>query len=267
MIELFLTCMMNYAEVIKNVVPKIRFEDDKTLVMAHRGLTSAHLENTLSALLSAFEAGADGVEFDVQLSGDLVPMVFHDRNLDRLTGVFRNIDDVSYDELKTIQQVSSRYRESYPISTLHEVLMNMPAGKLINIELKETTMMKGEAGMRRVLDVISPFKGTLTMIISSFEPQILAMVSAMDQDLPLGLLVDRRGDINAVFAEAAETLPRIDAIHPHIALVNETTSQIIKDLGVNVIFWGHKRIGEEAFVTGPKHVAIITDVAEKMLEK
>jgi glycerophosphoryl diester phosphodiesterase len=56
-----------------------------TWVIAHRGASWDERENTLPAFERAIAVGADYVEFDVQLSGDGEPVVFHDSDLDRLT--------------------------------------------------------------------------------------------------------------------------------------------------------------------------------------
>jgi glycerophosphoryl diester phosphodiesterase len=56
-----------------------------TLVIAHRGASWDETENTLPAFERAIAIGADYVEFDVQMSGDGEPVVFHDFDLDRLT--------------------------------------------------------------------------------------------------------------------------------------------------------------------------------------
>jgi glycerophosphoryl diester phosphodiesterase len=56
-----------------------------TWVIAHRGSSDAAVENTLPAFERAIADGADFVEFDVQLSADGTPVVFHDAQLERLT--------------------------------------------------------------------------------------------------------------------------------------------------------------------------------------
>ena len=58
----------------------------KTEVFAHRGASGYAPENTLDAFLLAIEQGADGIELDVQLSKDGVPVVIHDETVDRVTG-------------------------------------------------------------------------------------------------------------------------------------------------------------------------------------
>lgn len=55
------------------------------LVFAHRGGSALRPENTLAAFDHGVSLGADGVEFDVRLSSDGVPMVHHDATLDRTT--------------------------------------------------------------------------------------------------------------------------------------------------------------------------------------
>jgi len=55
-------------------------------VMGHRGAAAAAPENTLASLRTAVAMGMTWVEFDVMLSGDGVPVLFHDDNLKRITG-------------------------------------------------------------------------------------------------------------------------------------------------------------------------------------
>ena len=61
-------------------------------VIAHRGFSAVAPENTLASLRAGMEAGADALEFDLQVSADGVAFLFHDDTLDRTTdagGPFR----------------------------------------------------------------------------------------------------------------------------------------------------------------------------------
>lgn len=58
---------------------------DVPLVFAHRGGSTLRPENTTVAFDHGLSFGADGLEFDVRLSSDGVPMVHHDETLDRTT--------------------------------------------------------------------------------------------------------------------------------------------------------------------------------------
>src|SRR5678815_2223735 len=56
------------------------------LIIGHRGASAVAPENTLAAFRKAIEVGADGIEFDVRLTRDGVPVVIHDDNLKRTGG-------------------------------------------------------------------------------------------------------------------------------------------------------------------------------------
>lgn len=59
---------------------------DLPLIIGHRGASAHAPENTLAAFQMALDAGADGIEFDVQMAKDGVPVVIHDADL-RRTGL------------------------------------------------------------------------------------------------------------------------------------------------------------------------------------
>ena len=56
---------------------------DRPLIIGHRGASADAPENTLAAFALALEQGADGIELDVQLCADGVPVVMHDDTVDR----------------------------------------------------------------------------------------------------------------------------------------------------------------------------------------
>ena len=61
------------------------FQSDRPLVFAHRGGAQLAPENTMPAIDNGMALGADGLEIDVQLSADGIPVVIHDQTLDRTT--------------------------------------------------------------------------------------------------------------------------------------------------------------------------------------
>ena len=60
------------------------------LVIGHRGASDLAPENTLAAFQAAWSADVDWVETDVQPTADLVPVLFHDDTLDRISSVDRH---------------------------------------------------------------------------------------------------------------------------------------------------------------------------------
>lgn len=72
------------------------------LIIAHRGASVAAPENTLSAFKAAIELGADGLEFDVRLARDGVPVVIHDATLKRVSNSQRAVSDLTAAQLAEI---------------------------------------------------------------------------------------------------------------------------------------------------------------------
>jgi glycerophosphoryl diester phosphodiesterase len=69
------------------------------LIIGHRGASAVAPENTFAAFDAAISAGADGIEFDVRLSRDGVPVVIHDDTLYRTSGVRRRVAEMTCNEL------------------------------------------------------------------------------------------------------------------------------------------------------------------------
>lgn len=100
-------------------------------IYAHRGV-SAHLpENTLAAFSRAMELGVAGIELDVQLSADNVPVVIHDETADRTTNGTGHITEFTARQLGRLDAGDGQF-----VPTLAQVL-RLAAGKLrVNMELK-----------------------------------------------------------------------------------------------------------------------------------
>jgi glycerophosphoryl diester phosphodiesterase len=85
----------------------------RPLIIGHRGASALAPENTLAAFARALHDGADGIEFDVRLSKDNVPVVIHDATLSRTARTARSVADLSSRELKGIG-VGSWFNSKFP---------------------------------------------------------------------------------------------------------------------------------------------------------
>src|SRR6476660_771383 len=70
------------------------------LIIGHRGASAVSPENTLAAFSRALDDGADGIEFDVRLSRDRVPVVIHDATLKRTGNLDRLVEELDVSELQ-----------------------------------------------------------------------------------------------------------------------------------------------------------------------
>ncbi|HXQ73890.1 MAG TPA: glycerophosphodiester phosphodiesterase [Pyrinomonadaceae bacterium] len=78
------------------------------LIIGHRGASAVAPENSMAAFVAAIEAGADGIEFDVRLSRDGVPVIIHDDTLQRTHGLRRRVVDLTAEELRGVGVPSLR---------------------------------------------------------------------------------------------------------------------------------------------------------------
>jgi len=71
-------------------------------IVGHRGASDVAPENTQSAIEAAIASGCDGVEFDVQLTRDRIPVLYHDRTLHKINGKLKRISSV---DLRYLQKL------------------------------------------------------------------------------------------------------------------------------------------------------------------
>jgi glycerophosphoryl diester phosphodiesterase len=83
------------------------------LIIAHRGTSAFAPENTLAAFRRAIEDEADGIEFDVRISKDGVPVVFHDSTLQRMARVKERVSHLALNELQDLE-LGSWFNRKFP---------------------------------------------------------------------------------------------------------------------------------------------------------
>jgi len=134
---------------------------------AHRGLHQSKKtspENSMAAFKLALDNNY-GIELDVQLTKDNVPVVFHDYNLLRLCGVDIKVRDITYKEL----QKYSLYKSKEKIPTLKSVLELVDGKVPLIIEYKVDGMDTSVCPIAN--DILKDYYGTYC--IESFNPYVL----------------------------------------------------------------------------------------------
>ena len=155
-----------------------------TRPLAHRAYHGAgRPENSLSAIRAAMAAGY-GIEIDIQPSRDGTPMVFHDDDLERLTGTCGAIaqaSDVTLAELRLNDSDEA-------IPTLNAVLSLVAGLVPILIEVKDQDGALGpDVGLleERIADLLRPYPGPVAVM--SFNPHSVAALADKLPDTPRGL--------------------------------------------------------------------------------
>lgn len=163
-------------------------------ILAHRGFSGKYPENTMLAFRQAIAAGAEGVEFDVQLTKDGVPVILHDESLLRTGGLDALIRDLTYEEAARLD-LAGPYRgqvEPQPLPTLEEYFQLVKdLDFLTNIELK-TSIFEYPGIEEKVIALIRAYGLSDRVILSSFNHYSLLRVKALAPELPCGILYECR---------------------------------------------------------------------------
>ncbi|MGH2650272.1 MAG: glycerophosphodiester phosphodiesterase, partial [Actinomycetota bacterium] len=84
------------------------------LVVAHRGASSTHPENTLASFEAALALGAPVLELDVRLSAERIPVVLHDPDLSRTTDGSGWVHELSFEQVQVANAGTADRPERIP---------------------------------------------------------------------------------------------------------------------------------------------------------
>ena len=105
---------------------------------AHRGDQGIAPENTIPSFIAAAKAGAQQIEFDVQLTKDGKLVVMHDLTVDRTTNGKGAVSDLSFEEIRTLD-AGSKFDPKFAdvkVPTFEETLECLPPNIILNVHVK-----------------------------------------------------------------------------------------------------------------------------------
>jgi len=207
-------------------------------LVAHRGYARRFPENTLAAVAAAIAAGARHVEIDVQLSADGVPVLFHDRTLERMCGVAGAVHERTLAELRTLAcsepgKFGAQFRSEglASLAAFGELLRGQPEVHAF-VEIKRVALER--FGHERVLEVVlhalEPVLARVTLI--SFSIPFLA-ATRRKHPLPLGAVFDRwqEREAAAVWELAPEyVFCDVDGLPARGRLVHERARTVVYEV-------------------------------------
>lgn len=208
----------------------------KPLVLAHRGASAYAPENTMAAFDLALKMGADGVELDVTLTLDRIPVVIHDDNVDRTTNGHGPISAMTLEQVKALDASPAfdKYRGER-IPTLEQVLGDIGKRARVNIELKGRSVH--DDGLEVEVACTIDKTGTAdSVLISSFNPFALRRMAHLRPHLPRGLLY--ANDMPIYLRRAwLRPVARPTAMHPKYTLVTPAYMLWARQKGYRVNTW------------------------------
>lgn len=211
----------------------LRGPGEPGVIIAHRGDSGAAPENTMPAFAATTDAGAEYFEIDVRLSKDGVPVVIHDKTVDRTTDGAGLVAQMTVDELRALD-AGAWFAESFAdtkIPTLEEVLAHVADSDTdVVIEYKGTW---SRSAIETTVDMIAAAGLERNVITQSFSKKTVANIAKAAPGLPVGWLTET---IDASIVSTAQQIGA-DAVNPRRASAHSVG--LAHRAGLGVFVWTH----------------------------
>lgn len=204
-------------------------------LIGHRGASAEAPENTMAAFVRSLELGADGFEFDVQLTSDGLPVVIHDTMLERTTTGAGPVFEASFTEVRGLD-AGSWFGDDFAgelVPTLGEVL-SLPAA-VFELEIKTQGRLVLDAVLESV-DRVGVFE---RVKFTGWDQALLCRLKKERPEATIGLFAQRPQPwMNDVVFEryilgTAETAG-FDVAHVYAGVLTERIAVGLSELGYAV---------------------------------
>lgn len=208
---------------------------------AHRGASEYAPENTFLSFYMGISMGANGIETDVQLTKDNIPVLFHDDTLERVTGEKGSVSDYTLLELKKFWVKKENLRDK--IVTLEDFLIHFK-----DMDITFAIELKGDNTAKVTADLLRKYGLIEKTVVTSFKYKELIDLKAYAPEFTAGYL--------AVGIEDSILLSmKKDGIEEFCPEAHFITSDLCKkwhDFGFNVRAWGvyNEELMKSAYLAG-----------------
>lgn len=189
-----------------------------TRILAHRGASKYAPENTMAAFRLAYKTQAEGIETDVQLTKDNVPVLIHDENVRRTTDGSGFVQGYTFEELRSLDAGSwfSKEYKGEKIPSLEELLDWIRDYPLfLHLELK-TDVISYKNIERIVYDLLRKYNVLDRTFISSFNEESISIMKGINPSVTTAFLTSTK--MRKLFTYLA-SLPA-DDLHVKHTLLN-----------------------------------------------
>ena len=199
-------------------------------ILAHRGGGSLAPENTLGAIRLGASLGFKGVEFDVMLAGDGMPVLIHDETLERTTNGRGVVAGTPYPVLARLNAGNGE-----PVPSFEQAArLCRELGLWANVEIKPARgheRATGEAVAKMAAELWRDAESP--PLLSSFSSEALARARDVSPGLPRGWLV---GKVPAEWSSRVRELACV-ALHCDYRHLAQTTAAAIRAAGYALLVY------------------------------
>jgi len=214
------------------------------LIIGHRGASAVAPENTMAAFREAIAVGADGIEFDVRLTRDGVPVVIHDGTLGRTGGVSQRIADLTWSEVAKVD-VGNWFSRSFAdetVPSLAELFTLFESNNsTLYLEMKCDSAVEYEPLARACCELIAQRGLKQRVVIECFQLPALRIVREIDSDIQTVALFEPSISNPSVLSDQSIINKATDtgavALALHHRLARKSLVQKAKDAGMHVAVW------------------------------
>lgn len=216
------------------------------LRLSHRGqIGEGKTENTLEAFRDAIAAGADGVECDVRLNADGVPVLFHDASLRRLCGVRRKLGEVTTKEF-----LHTEFQDGGRPVLFNDLPRYVPAPAWLYIELKEVAAFGPVCAKLKTSSALRD-----RAMIASFKPQVLTLAKQFLPDVPRVLNLPLFPIRKSAFQKMCARIQPWGIALP-LSQLSRSRVTWLRNQGFMVCGWDVKRTKKEALLATKLNVDV-----------
>lgn len=203
-------------------------------VIGHRGAAGHAPENTIAGFKKAASLGVQWVEFDVRLTRDGVPIVFHDESLERTTDGRGKVSAQDWEEIQNLDAGKWFANEfsGEPIPTLEQALKAINELNLgANVEMKASPGREVETG-HAVVSLLKKHwpRSMPSLLISSFNRDCLAAAKEEASEFSYAFIV---GKVPPDWSQVLVQL-ECEGLHCKFDKLNETTAQEVLKQGYSL---------------------------------
>lgn len=165
-----------------------------TTIIAHRGASKSAPENTMAAFQKSYEQGAYGIETDVQLTKDNVPVLMHDITLERTTNTTGYLNKFTYQELLELD-AGSWFGKAFVgerIPSLESLLKWVKEKTLyLHLELKNNKLVYRHME-ETVYELLRHYQLLNRTTISSFNSTSLKRLKALSNHMKTAFIISKK---------------------------------------------------------------------------
>lgn len=213
-----------------NLPVNINYVVKDTLNIGHRG-SKVGVENTIEAILEGAKNGAEYIEIDILLSKDGIPMVIHDNNLSRLSGVKNKVSNMTREELSKVQLQDRGYVGK--ISTLEELLKEVDGKVKLLIEFKSHGSEK-KSVVEESLKLVKKYDTNREHIFHTGEMPLFKEFKSLDTEYKIGYIII--GKIGILGKDTIRNI-KADFLVFEESMVNQSLVNTCHILNIPVFAW------------------------------